>query len=758
LASDAPEPAPPEGGNGERESLWERFPALERLRFLKRAPAVPYVQQLTATECGAACLAMVLAYHGKSVPVDKIRETTGVDRNGTTAASIVDAARWYGLRGRGVSLDIDELVYLEPASILHWEFNHFVVFEKLRKDGVDIVDPAFGRRHVPMADFRRSFTGVALEFETAEDFEATPKRSLVWRYIGQILGQSKLLVRILATSIMVQLFALGVPLLTGALVDRVVPRGDQHLLTVLAAGLLGMIVFFFLASLIRSHLLLHLRTFLDARMTLGFLDHLTDLPYDFFQRRSAGDLMMRLNSNATIREILTSGALSGLLDGALAILYLGILFAASPRIGLLVVGLAVLQLMSFVLTRRKQHDLNTQSLSAQAKSQAYQVEMLGGMETLKSVGSEQRAAAHWSSLFVDTLNVSLDRGRLAANIEAFAGTLRIASPMIILAYGAVLVLNGQLSLGTMLGLNAVAVGFLGPLANLVTTATQLQLLGSYLERIDDVMKTPPEQDRGKVRLTPPLKGRLTLEHVSFRYGPVAPLVVNDVSVDIQPGQFVAIVGRSGSGKSTLARLLVGLYAPTTGRILYDGMDLSELEVRSLRRQMGIVPQVPFLFGQSIRANIALTDPSLPLDAVVEAARLAHIHDDIVAMPMGYETLLLDGGASLSGGQRQRVALARALVHKPAVLLLDEATSALDAVTEAQVQASLSRLQGTRIVIAHRLSTVVNADVILVMQDGHLIEHGTHTLLLARGGAYATLVGAQVKTAEGTGPRRTTRPY
>ncbi len=756
--ADRPE-EPDEARNPEEEkaSIWERFPSLERLRFLRRAPQIPFIQQLTATECGAACLGMVLALHGKNVPLDKIRETTGVDRNGTTAQSIIDAARWYGMRGRGVAVEIDQLEYLDPGTILHWEFRHFVVFDRLRKDGVEVVDPALGRRRVPMEEFRRAFTGVALLFEPGDDFEPNKKGGIVWRYVGQILGQSKLWARILATSVMVQLFALAVPLLTGALVDRVVPRGDEHLLLILGAGMLGLVAFQFLASLIRSHLLLHLRTYLDARMTLGFLDHMTDLPYDFFQRRSAGDLMMRLNSNTTIREILTSGALSGLLDGALAILYLVILFAASAEMALLVVVLAIFQVGTFVVTRRRQHDLNAQSLSTQARSQAYQVEMLAGMETLKSVGGEKRAAEHWSGLFVDTLNVSLDRGRLQANIDAFAGTLRLASPLLILAYGATLVLNGELTLGTMLGLNAVAAGFLGPLANLVATATQLQLLGSYLERIDDVMKTPPEQDKTKVRLTPPLRGGLTLEHVSFRYGPAAPLVVTDVSIDIQPGQFVAIVGRSGSGKSTLARLLVGLYAPTSGRILYDGMDLAELEVRSLRRQMGIVPQTPFLFGASVRQNIALQDPSLPLEDVTHAARLACIHDELLAMPMGYETLLLDGGASLSGGQRQRVALARALVHKPAVLLLDEATSSLDAVTEAQVQASLSRLRSTRVVIAHRLSTVVNADVILVMQDGHLVEQGTHTLLLARGGPYATLVGAQVKT-EQTGTRRNTRPY
>jgi ATP-binding cassette, subfamily B, bacterial len=760
-----PEPedaeADADGGDGEPEgkaSIWDRFPALERLRLLGTHREIPYVQQLTATECGAACLAMVLAYHGKNVPVDKIREATGVDRDGTTALSILNAARWYGLRGRGVKVEIEDLDYLDPGSIIHWEFKHFVVFDRLRKDRVEIVDPAMGRRRVPMDEFRKAFTGVALLLEPAEDFQPSEKGSLIWRYVGQILGQSGVWVRILLTSIMVQLFGLAVPVLTGSLVDRVVPRGDYHLLVVLCVGLLSLVVFSFLAQLIRAHLLLHLRTYLDAQMTLGFLDHLVDLPYDFFQRRSAGDLMMRLNSNATIREILTSGALSGLLDGSLAILYLLILFVTSPAMGALVLVLGVAQILTFTLTRRRQRDLNSQSLSTQAKSQGYQVEMLAGMETLKAVGGEQRAAEHWSGLFVDTLNVSLDRGRLAANVDALTSTLRLASPLLILAFGALKVLDGGMSLGTMLGLNAVAASFLGPLANLVGTATQLQLLGSYLERIDDVLKTPPEQDRQKVRISGRLHGRITLERVSFRYGPMAPLVVQDVSVDILPGQFVAIVGRSGSGKSTLARLLVGLYQPTQGRILYDGVDLAELEVRSVRRQLGIVPQTPYLFGSSIRSNIALTDPSLPLDQVVEAARLAQIHDDIVAMPMGYESLLLDGGASLSGGQRQRVALARALVTRPSILLLDEATSALDAVTEMRVQQGLSQLRNTRIVIAHRLSTVLNADLILVMENGFLVEYGTHSYLLARGGKYAELVSAQVRTEAPVAARRsTTRP-
>jgi ABC-type bacteriocin/lantibiotic exporter with double-glycine peptidase domain len=350
----------------------------------------------------------------------------------------------------------------------------------------------------------------------------------------------------------------------------------------------------------------------------------------------------------------------------------------------------------------------------------------------------------FSELFVNVLNVSMRRGRLTAWIDALNGSLRMVAPLVLLTFGAMQVLNGHMTLGTMMGLNALAGALLVPLSNLVSTASQLQLLGSYIERIDDVFDTPPERDPSKPGQAAKLKGGIELEQVSFRYAPAAPLVVKEVSVRIEPGQFVAIVGRSGAGKSTLANLLLGLYLPTSGRVLYDGADLGDLDLQSVRSQMGVVPQEPAFFSTTLRANIALRDPTLPLEPVVEASRLARLHDDVSAMPMGYDTPLVDRGASLSGGQRQRLALARALVHSPAVLLLDEATSALDAITESQVQQALASLRCTRIVIAHRLSTVVDADLILVMDNGQLAEAGTHEELLLRRGVYAELVRAQIE--------------
>lgn len=730
----------------DRRRLADRFPALGRLGRPARRRRVPYVQQTAGADCGAACLAMVLEYHGKTVRLDDVRRVAGSGRDGADALALLHSGRWFGLRGRGVRVEsVDELSLLPRGAILHWRFQHFVVLDGFGRRGARVVDPAAGRRTVGRDELERALTGVALILEPGEEFEPggrRPRRGR--RYLREIAARWPLVTRLLTLSVFLQLLALAVPVLTGVVVDRVVPRGDHHLLAVLAAGLAVLIGFHWLATFVRAHLLLHLRTGLDAKITLEFLEHLVDLPYSFFQQRSAGDLMMRLNSHATVREILTASALSGVLDGALVCLYLVLLLVTHWGLGLLVLGLGALRVGLFLLTRRRHRDLMTESLQVQSRSRGYQVQMLAGIETLKASGSEQRAVEHFSDLFVDELNVSLAQGRLNALFDSLLAALGIASPLVVLAFGTLQVLQGELSLGTMLALSALAVGFLMPLSTLITTGVQLQLLGGYLERIDDVMETAKEQDLGRVLPAGPLRGGIELDAVDFRYAPTSPLVVREVSLRVEPGQFVALVGPSGAGKTTLAGLLIGLHRPTAGHVLYDGTDLETLELRSVRRQLGIVSQQPYLFGGSIRDNIALGDPSLPLTRIVEAARLARIHDDMLAMPMGYDTQLADGGTSLSGGQRQRLALARALVRRPAILLLDEATSNLDAVTEQLIQSELARLRCTRIVIAHRLSTVAAADVILVMDAGRIVERGRHDELVARGGRYAELVAAQLR--------------
>lgn len=722
----------------------DKYPALRRLGEAFGRQRVPWIQQLTATDCGVACLAMVLSLHGHKISLDEVRDAVGSGRDGLSARDLLRAGHLFGLSGRGVRLELSDLEFLGPGAILHWEFKHFVVLERtLPNGGAVLVDPAIGRRVVDAATLSRAFTGVAVLFEPNAHFEhrKAPSR-VIWSRFKRAIWESGDWHRIVAASLLLQVLALALPMLTGSIVDRVVPRADAHLLTIIVVALVGIVGFHFLTSIVRGHLLIHLRARFDMRMTVGFVEHLLRLPYAFFQQRPAGDLMTRLNSNITVREILASGMLSALLDGALVLAYLLVLTIVHWKTALLAVALGAAQVLILQVARRPQNERLARMLHAQSAEESFVVDMLAGVETLKSLGAEQRITEHWSGKYVDHANATIERDKLNTVVESLSSTLRTASPLILLVYGTVEVLRGDLTLGSMLAVAALAQAFLSPLANLVASAGQVQLLSNYLDRISDVLETAREQPR-LPRRTPRLKGGIRLERVSFRYQTSGAPVLNDISFEIRPGSLIAIVGPSGSGKSTLANLLLGLYPPTSGRVVFDGVDLHDMDLSAVRQQLGIVNQRAHLFGTTIRGNIAVRNPTVTLEDVAGAARKACIHDEITAMPLGYDTPLMDGGASLSGGQRQRIALARALLENPPILLLDEATAALDSITERTVQQELSRLECTRIVIAHRLSTIREADAIFVLQDGSLVEHGTHSELLALGGHYSRLVAAQV---------------
>ena len=711
-----------------------------------RRRKVPYVSQMEITDCGAACLAMTLGYFGRHVTLNELRQVTGTGRDGVTAYNLVEAARQYGLEARGVRVDLDELELLPPASILHWEFDHFVVFEGVGRDGVKVLDPGVGRDKVSHDRFSKSFTGVAILFEPGEDFVAdgrrrTAGRASLWRFLEPVLNRRGQLAAVLVASLLIQLLALAVPTLTGSLVDYVLPAGDRSLLAALTIGLLGVAGFQVLVSLVRAKQLIWLRTHADRLITTRFMHHLLELPYAFFLRRSHGDLLMRVASNSTVREILTSSLLSAGLDGGAVTVYLVILLASSPGMGLVTLAFGLLQVLVLAVTRRSFRRLTADNLAAMARTQGHVAQVLEGIESLKASGTELRAMERWANLYTEELRTSVAKAQLSAVVESVLGGLRIAAPLLVLAAGSLSVLAGQMSIGTLVKLSMIATGFLTPLSTLVSNGMQLQSVGGYIARIEDVFQQPREAEGGG-RRRHRIEGAVSVERVSFRYTPESPYVVRDVSFEVRPGMWVAIVGRSGSGKTTLARLLLGLNLPTAGRILFDGEDLAELDLRGLRRQVGVVPQSAFLFAGTIRDNIALHDPALPLDAIQDAAGLAEMDEEVMRMPMGYDTVLADGGASLSGGQRQRLALARALSGEPRILLLDEATSDLDTVTEARVMHNLASLQVTRIMVAHRVSTIRGADLIVVMSHGELAEAGTHAELIAAGGAYADLVHAQ----------------
>jgi ABC-type bacteriocin/lantibiotic exporter with double-glycine peptidase domain len=719
-------------------------PWRQRLRdALRSRRPLPFVQQVESADCGPACLASVLTFFGRDTRLRDVREALGTQR-GTSARALVEGARAFGLRARGVQLEVHDLALLPRAAVLHWGFDHFVVLDRLGRRGVRLMDPAIGPRWVPHALVREKFTGVALLFEPSERFQpARVRRRELRGYFERLASQRPALVRTVVLSVVLQILALALPLLLGTLVDGVLPRRDATLLPVLALGLAVVVAFHVLTALLRGYLLAYLKTGLDAQLSLGFVDHLAQLPYAFFVQRAGGDLLARFESQRDLRQALTGATLSSVLDGGLVLGYVALLLTVSPALGALAIVLGSLQALLFLAMRAPTRDLAARELEAHGRAQARLVELLAGIETLKALGAEKRAVERWSHAFVDELNVGLARVKLGVLAGALAGGLALASPLVILLLGAWQVLAGQLSLGSMLALNALAAGFLGPLASLLAVGLQLQEARGHIERIEDVLGAPVEQAPGVTRPTLRLTGAIRLEQVSFRYGANEPWALRDLSVTIQAGQRVAIVGRSGAGKSTLARLLVGLYQPSGGRILYDGHDASALDVDSLRAQIGVVTQDARLFAASVRDNLLMANPDATPERLEQALRVAQLEADVRALPMGLDTLLADGGASLSGGQRQRLALARALVRAPAILLLDEATSDLDTVTEANLLAALAALPGTRISIAHRLSTVLDADLILVLDQGCVVESGRHAELLARAGIYATLVAAQI---------------
>jgi ATP-binding cassette subfamily B protein len=722
---------------------------------VRRRRRVPEVRQLSEVECGLACLTMVLNHHGHKIPLSELRTRSGVGRDGLSALDLVRTARDHGMRVRAISLQRNDFRFVQLPAIVHWEFNHFVVVERWARRHVEVVDPARGRERLRHEEFDEGFTGVVIVLEPGESFQrrAASSRGAFRAYALQYFRRAPgTFLQILAVSLLLLVIGLALPLLTKVVVDRILPFQMDNVMPVLGIGILALFLSQTVATLLREWLLVYLRARIDIQQMLGFVEHLLALPYSFFQQRSTGDLLSRVASNALLREILSNQLLSAVMDSALVSFYLVILLWQSLPFGLLTLAVGLLQVVVLVLSTRPIARLAARELQAFGKSQGYLAEALVGIATLKASGAEQRAFERWSNVFFDHLNIALRYNYVSGTMTAILAALPSLGQLTLLWVGATQVLNGSISLGTMVALIALAGAFFAPLASLVNSGQQFQLVGANLARIGDVTEAEPEQYGQKVQHAPTLSGHIRLADVSFRYADAGPDVLRRVSLSVEPGNRVAIVGLSGSGKSTLGKLLLGLYVPTEGEVLYDGLSLRHLKWQDVRRQFGVVLQESVLFSGSVVSNIALSDPTIDLERATQAARIAAIHDDIVAMPMGYDTLVSEGGSALSGGQRQRLAIARAIAHKPAILLLDEATSHLDVETEARVAHNLEALACTQVIIAHRLSTVRDADMIVVIDAGVIVETGTHQELIRRDGRYARLVRQQLERREtGVGP-------
>ncbi|MEM6518161.1 MAG: peptidase domain-containing ABC transporter, partial [Cyanobacteria bacterium P01_C01_bin.70] len=704
----------------------------------------PFYGQQSAADCGAACLSMIARYWGKKFSINRLRDITNVDRNGASLLGLSTAAESIGLNSRPVKASLSQLADQPLPAIVHWEGKHYVVVYAITSHQVIVADPAIGQRTLSAADFQAGWTGYALLLAPTALFRDTPEsKTAFWQFFELMKPHRFIMLEILVASICIQLFGLVTPIFTQLILDRVVVQRSQ--LTLLAVGL-GLLIFgLFQVAMtgLRQYLLDHTANRVDLALIVGFIRHALRLPLGFFETRYVGDIVARVQENRKIERFLTGEALSILLDLLTVFIYVGLMFWYSWKMALLALAIVppffVLALLATPFLRRVSREI----FNAYANENSYLIEALSGVRTVKSMAVEQRVRWHWEELLHQEVKKSFVGQVIGNRLQIVSNTIETLAATGLLWFGAWLVIRNELTIGQLVAFNMLLGNVIGPFQRLTVLWNQFQEVIIAVERINDVLEAEPEEDwltDVRQRL-PAIAGHIQFDQVTFRYHPDGDTnVLENLSFEVQPGQMVALVGRSGSGKTTISKLLLGLYPPTDGRILVDGYDLSTLAMQSFRQQVGVVDQDTFLFGSTIRENIGLGHPDLPLDAIVEAASLAGADEFIRQLPMGYETQIGEGGGMLSGGQRQRLAIARALLGNPKLLILDEATSHLDAESERIIQQNLHRIlkNRTTLVIAHRLSTIRNADLILVLDRGILVESGTHEALMAQRGHYCYL--------------------
>lgn len=707
-----------------------------------RLGRVPFVPQADVAECGSSCLAMILAYHGTWVPTPELRRACNVSRNGSSALDLVNAARAYGLQAQGIRIDeVAGLGKLSLPAILHWDFSHYVVLERVGRRHAVIVDPRFGRISVPHDHVGRHFTGIALALEPGPRLKRRGRERPSQRHYLQLLRPHvPTLLQLLCASLVMQALALAFPVSTRVLVDHVLVTTQESWLWALGIGLGTLALASLSMAFVRGWVLQSLQVTLDRSLLGSALSHLLKLPIEYFLQREIGDLVQRVQANTMIRAMLSEQSIAAVLDVSLVVAYALLMFAFHPMLGAMMAGIGLVQFVLIVCMRQHVHELMLRELNATGAEEAAAVAALSSLETTRALGIGGRLVRQWQRAANVATNRRMERGRTEIAMRQGLGLLRGLATVLVLWVGGHAVLTGRLSLGEFTAFLALSGMFLVPMEALANAVMELQMLAAQLRRMDDVLGTPAEP-RGQVR-PQRLQGRITFDQVCHRYADGLPWSVHGISLAIEPGEKVAIVGRSGSGKSTLARLLAGLHLPTEGRITVDGIALVDHELPALRRAMGTVLQEPFLFDATIRENIALHDPEASLDEVRRAARMACIGEFVESLPQGYETRVGENGNRLSGGQRQRLCMAQALLRQPGFLILDEATSALDQACEARVHANLRRLGCTQVVIAHRLATVCDADRILVMREGAIVEVGNYAALAAAKGEFAGLVHAE----------------
>ncbi|QUG77702.1 ATP-binding cassette domain-containing protein [Erwinia sp. E602] len=685
---------------------------------------LPMLQQTQAAECGLACVGMIAGYYGHHFDLVTLRHRFSTSLKGATLADIMQIAHRLGMASRALRLELDELDQLSTPCILHWEMNHFVVLKKVTRNKVILHDPARGLREVSMEEVSKSFTGVALELLPSASFQRLEEKQSVSmrRLVGGIIGLKSVFAQILIMSLALELFGILTPFFMQWVMDMVLVSADRSLLTLLGSGFIIILLLQNVVSALRSWVMAWFSSMLSVQWSANVFSWLLGLPMAFFEARHVGDIVSRFGSIGTIQNTLTTRFISTVLDGVMAFVTLGLIFAYNAKLTVLVIGLFVTYMLIRFVSWRPFRRANEEQIIAAARTQTQLLETIRGAQAVKLNNKEEVRLAAYANALVESTNKGIAIQRLSISFTTLQGTIAGVGRIVLIWLAALQVLEGNFSAGMLVAFISFSDQFIARASGLIDALLEFRMLRLHGERIADIVLTEKEEDRPAGAIERPSGPRcsgpgLTVRDLSFRYAENEPWILHQCDFSIAPGENVAIVGRSGQGKTTLAKLLLGLLKPQQGEITVAGVDIRRTGMQAHRARIGCVMQDDILFAGSIAENISFFDAEPSPQQVEVAAQQAQIHDDIVAMPMGYQTLVGDMGSSLSGGQIQRVLLARALYRQPEILLLDEASSHLDIERERLINAAIRQMPVTRIIIAHRPETIRSADRVIVIDQG-----------------------------------------
>lgn len=692
---------------------------MEQLHF-SLGRKVPLVLQTEAAECGLACLVMICRHHNKDIDLFSLRQSYGIASHGATLASLMAIANQIGLDSRPLSLDMDELHLLRRPCILHWNLNHFVVLVAVRHGKLIINDPAFGRRVLSKTEFSQHFTGIALEVWPNTQFDQRPQRQQLkfWSLVKNIKGLSGFLLKIFALSVLFESINLLIPIGTQLVLDHVILAEDQHLLILICMGMFFFIIFRTMVGIFRGWITLLCDTLINVQWKNGFFEHLLRLPLQYFEKRSPGDIQSRFASLDVVRTTLSSGLINGLMDAIMSIGLLIMMFIYGGWLIWVVLAFSLLFLVLRLVTFNAYRQASEEKIVKDAKASSHFMETLYGISTLKALGLTKQRAQNWLNLNIDSTNAGIKVTRLDMFYGGFNTFISTLDQILILWLGASMVIEQQMTLGMFVAFNAYRGQFSERFANLIALLLQLKILSLHNERLTDIALTVPEQYQAQRRIVDNEQAaKLEIKDLVYGYDSLSPPLLKNINLVIEAGENVAIVGPSGMGKSTLMKLMAGLLSPQRGNIYINDLDIMQIGLNNYRQHIACVLQDDTLFAGSISDNIASFALQKDHERIKHCAQACNIANEIVKMPMGYETLISELGSSLSGGQIQRLLIARALYRQPAILFMDEATSHLDQHNESCINDYLKTMNITRIFIAHRQSTIDSADRIISIAPG-----------------------------------------